>query len=127
MKLQFNKYYFIIFIVLFIIETLIAIYLKDGFIRHTFGDYLVVILLYCFFKSFIQTKPIHIALAVLLIAFTIEFSQLFNVLSLFDLQENSLAKIVFGSTFHVSDLLAYTLGIATVIIVELKRNPNGSN
>jgi hypothetical protein len=121
MKLQFNKYYFITFIVFFIVETLIAIYLKDSFIRHTFGDYLAVILLYCFFKSYIQAKPIHIALAVLLTAFTIEFSQLFN------LQENSLAKIVFGCTFHVSDLLAYILGIVTVIIVELKRNPNGSN
>lgn len=127
MKLQFNKHYFIIFIFLFMIEALIAIFLKAGFIRHTFGDYLVVILLYCFFKSFMNARPIYIAIVVLLIAFVIEFSQHFNVLSLFNLQQNTIAKIIFGSTFQVSDLVAYTLGITTVILIELKRHPNGSN
>ncbi len=39
MKLRFNKTYVIITIVLFITEALIAIYLKQGFIRHTFGDF----------------------------------------------------------------------------------------
>ena len=54
--MQFNKTYLLLFLLLFLVEAAIAYYLKDGFIRHTFGDYLVVIMLYLFLKSFIKIK-----------------------------------------------------------------------
>jgi len=118
--MTFNLTYFIITLLLFSIETLIAIYLKTGFIRHTFGDYLCVILLYCFFKTFIKGHHFKITISVLLIAFIIEFLQLTNYLELFHLHNNQLAKLILGSTFHVLDLVAYSLGIITVIIFEFK-------
>ncbi len=124
MKLKFNTYYFIAFLILFCIEALIAILLKDGFIRHTFGDYLVVILLFCFFKSFIKGKSFQTALAVLIISYVIEFLQLTNFLELLQLHDSSFAKIVLGSTFHVSDLAAYTLGVITILIFEHIHNGN---
>ncbi|WP_417195940.1 DUF2809 domain-containing protein [Bizionia sp.] len=120
MKLHFNRIYFLGFVILFIIEGLIAYFLKTGFIRHTFGDFLIVILLYCFAKSFINAKPIPVAFAVLLFAFIIEFLQLGNLLEHLNLQNNTFAILILGSTFHVSDLIAYTLGIVTVLIFELK-------
>mgnify|MGYP000303657079 CR=1 FL=1 len=120
MKLQLNKTYLIITILLFVIEVLIATFLKDGFIRHTFGDYLVVILIYCCCKSFVKIQSFKLAIAVLLFAFLIEFLQLTNVLKLVKLENNHLAKIIFGSTFHVSDLVAYTLGIISVLLIEFK-------
>lgn len=101
-------------------EVLIAMYLKTGFIRHTFGDFMAVILLYCFFKSFIQENHFKIALSVLLLAFIIEFLQLINILSMFNLQNNHLIKLLLGTTFHFSDLVAYTLGILTVLLFEYK-------
>lgn len=73
MKSAFNRNYFIAFILLLVIEVLIAAFLNDGFIRHTMGDFLVVILLYCFFKSFLKTNSIAVAIVTLAIAFTIEF------------------------------------------------------
>jgi len=115
-----NKTYLALTLVLFAIEALIAIYLKTGFIRHTFGDFLVVILLYCFFKSSIKGHPFKIALTVLLIAFIVEFLQLTNYLEYFNLHDNYLATLILGSTFQISDLVAYTLGIITVIIIEYK-------
>ncbi|WP_223033775.1 ribosomal maturation YjgA family protein [Hanstruepera marina] len=118
MKLQFNKTYFSGFILLFTIEFLIAIYLKDGFIRHTFGDFLVVILLYCFIKSFININPLSAGILVLIIAFTIEFLQLFQLLKFLNLEHNYIAKLVLGSTFQIGDLVAYILGIITVLLVE---------
>lgn len=124
MKLKFNCYYFIAFVVLFTTEALIAIYLKDGFIRHNFGDYLVVILLYCFFKSFITGKSFQIALAVLLISYVIEFLQLTSFLEVLNLQNNRIAKIVLGSTFSIGDLIAYTFGIITILIFEHTRHGN---
>ncbi len=120
MKLKFNNTYFAITIVLLTIEVLIAVYLKTGFIRHTFGDFLCVILLYSFFKSFIVGHHFKIAISVLMIAFTIEFLQHTNYLETFNLQDNYLVKVILGSTFHITDLVAYTVGIITVIIFEYK-------
>lgn len=116
MKLNFKNLF--IFLILLIIEILIALYIKGGFIRHVFGDFLAVITLYYFFKTFIKAKSIYIALAVLLISFLIEFLQLVKVLELLNFQNNNFLSIVFGTTFSVTDLIAYTLGICTVFIFE---------
>ncbi|PWI31706.1 DUF2809 domain-containing protein [Flavobacteriaceae bacterium LYZ1037] len=124
MKLQFNKTYFILFVLLFITEALIAIYLKTGFIRHTFGDFLIVLLMYCFIKSFLSIKPLIAAISVLIISFSIEFLQMGNLLYHLNLQNNTIAKLVLGSTFQTSDLVAYTLGIITVLIIEKIGNKN---
>ena len=105
-----NRAFFLIAIMLLVLETCIAIFLKDGFIRHTFGDFLVVILIYCFLRSFIKTKPIYLALVVLSIAFLVEFLQLAKLLELLNLENNKLAKVVLGSTFQINDLFAYTIG-----------------
>jgi len=120
--MQFNKTYFLLFLVFFLIEAAIAYYLKDGFIRHTFGDYLVVILLYLFLISFIRIKPISASVVVLLIAFAVEFLQLTSFLEYFNLENNYYAKLILGSTFQISDLLAYTLGVLTIIVIESKRS-----
>ena len=121
MKLKFNCYYFITFVLLFCIEALIAIYQKNGFIRHTFGDYLVVILLYCFLKSVIRGKTFQIALVVFIISYAIEFLQLFNFLEILKLQDDSMVKIILGSTFSIGDLIAYTLGIISILIFEISK------
>lgn len=120
MKLKFNKTYTLITLLLFLTEVCIAVYLKTGFIRHTVGDFLVVILMYSFFKVFIEDNHFKIAISVLAFAFVIEFLQLTNYLKLFNLQDNYFAKLILGSSFHASDLVAYTLGIITVIALEYK-------
>ncbi len=120
MKIQINKNYFILTVLFLIAEVLIAVYLKTGFIRHTFGDYLAVILLFYLTKSFVDINSFKIAIGVLCFAFLIEFLQLTNYLVLFNLQNNHLVKVILGSTFEFSDLLAYILGIITVIIFEYK-------
>jgi hypothetical protein len=120
MTLKLNPTYLIISLLLFLTEALIAIYLKTGFIRHTFGDFLVVILIYCFFKSFLVVNSFKLAISVLLFALFIEVLQLFNFLSLLNLENNKTAKLILGSTFQVSDLIAYTLGIISVLLLDLK-------
>ena len=124
MTLKFNPKYFIFFLILFFIEALIATYVKPGFVRSIFGDYLVVILLYCFFKSFVTAKSLHVALIVILIAYIIEFLQLTRLLNVLHLKENSLANLILGNTFQIEDLVAYTLGILTVIYVDYRFKNN---
>ncbi len=118
MTLKFNKTYFAFFTLLLVVEIAIAIFLKEGFIRHTFGDYLVVILMYTCIRSFSNIKPLAAAVGVLLFAFNIEFLQLFNLLDVLNLRDSHLAKLILGSTFHISDLIAYTLGVLTILCIE---------
>ncbi len=120
MMLKFNKTYTILTLVLLLVEVLIAIYLKTGFIRHTVGDFLVVILIYCFFKSFFHINAIKLAIAVFLFALCIELLQLLNILSLLNMEKNKVAILLLGSTFHLTDLLAYGLGLLFFLMIDLK-------
>jgi hypothetical protein len=121
MKLTFNKTYALFFLIILILEIGIATYFNSGFVRYTLGDYLVVILIYCFFKSFLKVNSIALAIAVLCFAYAIEFGQYYNILETFGLHHNYWAVIILGSHFSVSDLLAYTLGMSTFLIIDITR------
>ena len=118
MKFQFNKNYLVLAHSLFLIELAIAFIIKTGFIRYTFGDYLVVILLYAIIRGCTNLSVWASSVVVLLIAYTVEFLQLTSFLSYINLEDSPTAKLIFGSTFHVTDLLAYALGLLTVLIAE---------
>lgn len=115
-----NRRYLFFAIVLFIVEVLIALYVHDRIVRPYVGDYLVVILLYCFVKAFINASPLTVAIGVLLFAYLIEFLQYFNFLEWIGLEKNKFARIVLGHGFEWLDLVAYTLGIGTLLL--LSRN-----
>lgn len=119
--LTFNKNYFIFAVLLLVIEVLIATFLKAGFIRHYVGDFLVVMLIYCFVKSFfIPVFPAIIG--VLLFAYFIEFLQYLNFVKSIGLGNNKLANVVLGNYFEWADVVAYTLGIIAVLGVEKMRD-----
>lgn len=105
---------------LLIIEVVIALLLSEGFIRSTFGDFLVVMLIYCFIKSFTNINPLPAAIGVLIFAFTVEFLQLLNLTEMLKLQNNSIAQVVLGTTFQITDLFAYFFGTITILIIEYK-------
>lgn len=115
---QFNKNYFAITLLLFAVEVLIALYVQDSFFRPYFGDFLVVIFLYCFLKSFVKITVWRAAIIVLLFSFFVEFTQYLNLITLLGLQKSGLAKAVLGTSFAWEDLVCYTIGILLVILVE---------
>lgn len=121
--LKFQKQYFLLTIGIFLTEVLIALFVHDKIIRPYAGDFLVVILIYCFFKSFLDVPAAKVALAVLIFAFTIEIGQYFNLVYHLRLQDYKIARIVIGVSFEWLDMLAYTLGIITVVVVEKSRTP----
>lgn len=116
--LHFNRNYFLLTVLLFITEVCIALFVQDNFIRPYFGDVLVVILIYCFVKSFLNATVIKAAMAVLLFAFSIETLQYFAIIETLGLQDNSLARTVIGTSFAWEDILAYVVGIVIVIVCE---------
>ncbi len=119
--LKFQKKYFFLTIILFVIEIFIALFVKDSFIRPFFGDFLVVILIYCFFKSFLNIKVIPLAISVLIFAYLVEIAQYFKIVEVLNLQDNKFAKVIIGNSFSWYDMLVYTLGIFAVIIAEKRK------
>lgn len=118
MKPGFNWLYFSLFVLIFVVEVLIAAYLHDGFIRPYAGDFLVVILIYCFVRSFLQAPVVPVAIAVLIFSYLVETLQYFNVVKLLGLEHSRIANIVIGNHFTWADILAYTLGIGFIILIE---------
>lgn len=116
--IKFNKRNSLIFCLLFIIEALIAIYFKKGFIRNIFGDYLVVIMLYYFISSFINYKATYIALLTLFIAYLVEFLQFINICDILNIEKNTITKLILGTTYSTHDIIAYTLGFLTILFIE---------
>jgi hypothetical protein len=120
----FNKKYFLLFLLVFATEVLIALYVHDDFVRPYLGDVFVVILIYCFVKSFVNLKVWMAAVAVLAFAFGVEVCQYFNLVEKLNLQHSKLARTVIGTSFSWWDMLTYVVGIAVVLAVEKSRNPN---
>lgn len=113
----FNKKFFFLTLLLFITEVLIALYVKDRFVRPYVGDYLVVMLIYCFVRTFLNSPVLPTAIAVLLFAYLIETLQYFRLVDRLGLEHNVIAKTVIGYGFSWIDMLAYTLGICTILAV----------
>ncbi len=117
----YRRRYFIIAVVLFIIEILIALYVNDRFIRPYVGDFLVVIFLYCLISAFLNAPMLKIALGVLLFAYVVELMQYLDFIGNVGLKNSKLVNVVLGNQFAWIDMLAYTLGIGLVIVVEKYR------
>jgi integral membrane sensor domain MASE1 len=123
----FNKKYLFLAICLFIVEVLIVLYVHDRIIRPYVGDYLVVILLFCAVRTFVDVSVLKATATVLLFSYLIEVLQYFHLVRLLGLQHNRFAQVVLGSSFEWIDLLAYTLGATTVIIVGILRKYRAHN
>jgi Protein of unknown function (DUF2809) len=120
--LRFYKHYFLLTILLFIIELLIGVFVHDTIIRPYIGDMLVVVLIYCFIKSFCNTPVVATAIAVLLFSFTVEILQYFKVVEILGLQNSKIARIIIGSSFSWMDMLMYAIGIVLVLWAEKNWN-----
>ena len=116
--LTFNKNYFALAILIFFIEVMIALYVHDNFVRPYMGDVLVVILIYCFLKSFVRLPVLTAALLVLVFSFTVEFLQYANIVEKLHLEKSKIARTAIGTSFSLIDLLTYIVGLAIVIALE---------
>jgi len=116
--IRFNRTYFFLAIALFLVEVFIGTYVHDSIIRPYGGDYLVVMLIYCFVKAFLDTPVIATATGVLLFAYAIEGLQYLHIVRWLGLEQHKLARIIIGTSFAWSDIVAYTLGIITLIALE---------
>lgn len=124
--LYFNRKYFSLALILFSIEIVIAIFFTDKFVRYFLGDLLVVIFLYCFIMSWLRLESTKVAFSVIIFSFVIEILQYFNILNALGWENNKIAIIILGNSFDAMDLVAYTAGIAIVLLLENRKKVSRS-
>lgn len=108
-------------VVLLAVESLIAAFVDDRFVRPYLGDSLAVVLVYCALRTMTRWRwPVAIGVA-LAIACVIELGQLAGVLTLLGLDRVPLARVVLGHGFDPQDFLAYAAGALGVAMVELPK------
>ncbi len=115
---RFHKGYFGLTAGLFLIEVLIALFVRDNFIRPYFGDFLVVILMYCFIRTFANLGLKLTVIAVLMFSYLIEVLQYLNFVEIIGLGNSEIARTLIGTSFAWMDLVAYTAGCIAILWFE---------
>ncbi len=118
MPFVFHGKYLFLTIILFAVEVCIALFVKDTFVRPFVGDALVVILIYCFFRIFLDISYRKIAFGVFLFACCIEILQFFDYVKLLHLENNRVISVILGRTFEWIDFIAYFTGFLFIILIE---------
>lgn len=110
-QLKFNRCFAVATVALFATELLIALFAR-GFVRNHLGDVLVVMLMYCFVRSFYQGCKRSLPLYLFVFAVMVEVAQACNLIGLLSLQKESALGIVIGSSFDWGDIVSYGVGSA---------------
>lgn len=117
----FRKKYLFLTLLLFAVEILIAAFVKDKVIRPYGGDFLAVILLYCFFRTFTKMKVFATAIFVLGIACIIETMQYFRFLQETGLNRYKFASLIVGHSFEWADIFTYCAAAVAIVAAETFR------
>lgn len=110
--------YILIFILLFAVETLIAVFVHDRFVRPYIGDVLVVMLVCAFLRVFIPEKIRFLSVFATLFAVLIEALQYFDFVKLMGLENNPVISVALGRTFDLKDIICYVIGGAIFFVAE---------
>ncbi|KDS23480.1 hypothetical protein M089_4854 [Bacteroides ovatus str. 3725 D9 iii] len=102
---------------IFCMEVLIALYVRDRFIRPYVGDMLVVVLVYSFVRIFLPMGIPRMPFYVFLFACFVEVLQYFQLVETLGIT-NRVARIVLGSTFDWGDIACYAVGCVFIVLFE---------
>lgn len=113
--------YIIIFIILLLIEILIALFSHGGFIRNYVGDIIVVWVLYTLIRIIIPKKVKLLPLWILIFSIFVEFMQYIKIVDIFGI-ENLILRTIIGTSFSWVDILCYFVGCVPLGIFEYLKN-----
>jgi hypothetical protein len=103
---------------LLVVEILIALFVRDRFVRPYLGDTLAVILVYAALRAVTPLGVLAAATISFGIAVAIELGQYFRVLDALGLAHNQIARTVLGTGFEPRDFVAYGAGALIAVAAE---------
>ncbi len=110
------------FLLLLIVEVLIALFVHGGFIRFYLGDVIVVWVVYCFVKTIFPKINSYItAVGVMLFVFLVEFLQYIHIVDILGLGNIKFFRVLIGTSFSVVDLVCYACGTIIILLILLNK------
>lgn len=124
--MTFRPGYALAAVLIFAVEVVIALFVRDAFVRPYVGDVLAVILVFVAIRAVFPVGSGTAAAIALLIAVIIELGQLVGILHVLGLAHHQWLRIVLGTGFDVRDLFAYAAGALIAVGLDrrmVKRGP----
>lgn len=106
--------YIFLFVLIFLQEVIIAMYVDDAFIRPYGGDIIVEWLIYCFIRIFYPKRFKMLPMYIFLFSVGIEITQYFKLVEVIGLADNSIASAVMGTSFAWADIICYAIGCVSI-------------
>ena len=105
---------------------IVKVFRYSGFIRGFLGDVFFMGLMFYSLKAIYDFNKEKLLLNLLFLAYIVEISQYFKILEYLNLSNNAFLKLLFGATFDVMDLVAYTIGTffvwSTIYFQKIKKD-----
>ena len=110
--------YAALFLLTLLTEVLIALFVRDAFVRPYVGDMLVTLLICCFARIFFPSGVKLLPVYVFIFASAVEVGQYFDIVKLLGLENNTFFSVLLGRTFSLADILCYAAGCILFFGVE---------
>ncbi len=110
---------------LFAIEGLIALFVRDRFVRPYLADALAVAMVSCAIRAVSNLRPLTAAAIAFGVAVVIQVGQYVGVLRLVGLQGSTLARTVLGHGFDLRDFPAYAAGALAMFAMDRRHARTG--
>ena len=114
--MKINIKYILAFLILLIVEIIIALFVHDSIVRPYIGDMLVVILMYTLIRGFVKKSIKFLPVYLFLFASLVELAQYFHIVEVLHLQDNKFVLTIIGSSFDIKDIVCYLIATAFLII-----------
>ena len=109
-----------VFVFLFFVEVLIALYVHDDFIRPYVGDMIVTVVVWSFARIVFPDKFRLMSLYVMIFAILVEIGQYFNYVDILGIT-NPILVTMMGTSFAWADIACYAVGCVIAAISDIIR------
>ena len=118
MKSKGRLSYILLFLILLGVEVLIALFVRDTFIRPYVGDMLVTVVICLLLRGVTPNRAKLLPLWVFLFAAAVEIGQHFDFVALLGLENNRFISVLLGRTFSLADIICYGVGCLVFFAAE---------
>lgn len=107
-----------VFVLLFAVETLIALFVHDDFVRPYVGDMIVTVVVWSFARIIFPDKFKLMSLYVMIFSILVEVGQYFHYTELLGIT-NPILVTIMGTSFAWADIACYAVGCVVAAVADV--------
>ena len=116
-RIKLRLIFMAVFVLLFAVEALIAVYVHDDFVRPYVGDMIVTVVVWSFARIIFPDKFKLMSLYVMIFSILIEVGHYFNYVELLGVT-NPILVTMMGTSFAWADIVCYAVGCVITAVAD---------